>query len=651
MLTLSRKNPKLIFIQSVAQQERRLSQEISSEAKSSVKNLQQFPKPYYTIADVEDLVEKLKLKMQTINKTAHTEFSKIGLKGVDNIDLAEVGTDISLVPGEEYEQLKEENRELTEKLGEVAVLETKIDDLRILLEEKETEIAQLKNQSGITSGKVTSQIEDLNRLQGALDEAQREAKQAVQDREKMEAEFETVGNALMSARLEIEQLQQVLGDKDQEIEALAAEKNIEIENLKSEVQVLTTHSEENIKLKETVNTLQEEIDKIKENHSGELEELRKNVSSLTQEILDMENESLQLKEQVKKLEQENEDLLLDSGETSQEAVAIREKLNEKQQILEQKEDENRELLLRVERGEKEAEQLSEQLNDLKQEYKQVRQNFEMLTLELTTQKQELSEKSVDIEELREKLESSQEGAESAIHSQRSLEAKIKDLETDLRGKDERIQGIETDRNELRETLASLKIEHEKQKSLVTDLKTQLGTKTRELEENQKDLELLRQRQEEITQQADDSRSKQAEIARERDKYEATIKDLKAQLKEIALENDRLDKKSKESQVEMKEKDLEIQTLTKANKQLEGKSINLMAAVETLRINLAKNPKYAILFVLQDVQQATLKELAKTVAIQNIFASRLLKELENEGWVTFNETTGSVSLKKALLEID
>ncbi|MFX1517248.1 MAG: hypothetical protein ACFFC6_13170 [Promethearchaeota archaeon] len=648
---MSRKNPKLIFIQSVAQQERRLSQEISSEAKSSVKNLQQFPKPYYTIADVEDLVEKLKLKMQTINKTAHTEFSKIGLKGVDNIDLAEVGTDISLVPGEEYEQLKEENRELTEKLGEVAVLETKIDDLRILLEEKETEIAQLKNQSGITSGKVTSQIEDLNRLQGALDEAQREAKQAVQDREKMEAEFETVGNALMSARLEIEQLQQVLGDKDQEIEALAAEKNIEIENLKSEVQVLTTHSEENIKLKETVNTLQEEIDKIKENHSGELEELRKNVSSLTQEILDMENESLQLKEQVKKLEQENEDLLLDSGETSQEAVAIREKLNEKQQILEQKEDENRELLLRVERGEKEAEQLSEQLNDLKQEYKQVRQNFEMLTLELTTQKQELSEKSVDIEELREKLESSQEGAESAIHSQRSLEAKIKDLETDLRGKDERIQGIETDRNELRETLASLKIEHEKQKSLVTDLKTQLGTKTRELEENQKDLELLRQRQEEITQQADDSRSKQAEIARERDKYEATIKDLKAQLKEIALENDRLDKKSKESQVEMKEKDLEIQTLTKANKQLEGKSINLMAAVETLRINLAKNPKYAILFVLQDVQQATLKELAKTVAIQNIFASRLLKELENEGWVTFNETTGSVSLKKALLEID
>ena len=77
----------------------------------------------------------------------------------------------------------------------------------------------------------------------------------------------------------------------------------------------------------------------------------------------------------------------------------------------------------------------------------------------------------------------------------------------------------------------------------------------------------------------------------------------------------------------------------------------MTAVETLRINLAKNPKYAILFILQDIQQANLTELAKTVAIQNIFATRLLKELESEGWVSFNEENGQVTLKKAILELD
>ncbi|MFX0123188.1 MAG: hypothetical protein ACFFAE_06080 [Candidatus Hodarchaeota archaeon] len=648
---MSRKNPKLIFIQSVAQQERRLSQEISSEAKSSIKNLQQFPKPYYTIADVEDLVERLKQRMQTINKTAHTEFSKIGLKGVDNIDITDFDTDVTLITNEEFEQLKEENRALTEKLGQVNTLEAKIDDLQILLDEKETEIAQLRDQSGIASGKVTSQIEDLNRLQGTLDEAQREAKQAIQDREKIEAEFETVGNALMSARLEIEQLQQVLGNKDQEIDNLASEKNIQIENLKSEVQILSSHSEENVKLKETVNRLQQDIDNLKDKHRVQLEEQKENNKQLTLQIHDLNINVNQLQEKVSKLEQENEDLLLDSGETSREAIAIREKLNENQKILEQKEDENRELLLRVERGEKEAEQFSEQLTNLKQEHKQVKQNFEMLTLEITTQKQELSEKSTEIEELQEKLERAQEIAETALNTQRSLESQIKDFETELRGKDERIQGIELDRNELRETLANLKIEHEKQKSLITDLKTQLGTKNRELEESQKDLELLRQRQEEITQQADDSRSKQAEIARERDKYEATIRDLQTQLKETNAEKNRLDKKSMEIREDLKLKESEISTLTKTNKKLEDKSENLLAAVETLRINLAKNPKYAILFVLQDIQKATLKELAKTVAIQNVFATRLLKELENEGWISFNETSGQVTLKKALLELD
>ncbi|MHA1349187.1 MAG: hypothetical protein ACTSQM_05510, partial [Candidatus Odinarchaeia archaeon] len=45
------------------------------------------------------------------------------------------------------------------------------------------------------------------------------------------------------------------------------------------------------------------------------------------------------------------------------------------------------------------------------------------------------------------------------------------------------------------------------------------------------------------------------------------------------------------------------------------------AVEMLKIHLAKNPKYAILFLLQDIQKASVEELAKTVAKQaNLMAS-------------------------------
>lgn len=646
---MSAKNPKLVFLQSIAEQQRRLNQQISSEVKSVIKNLQHHPKSHYSIADVEEVVEKLKQKMESINKLAHTEFTKKGLKSTDSLDLP--GSEVSLVVNEEFEQLKEENLALKEKVSDIEALEMKIDDLQILLDEKETVIAQLKNQSSVDSGKVSTQIEDMNRLQEALDEAQRETKKAIQDREKMEAEFETVGNALMSARLEIEQLQHVLGDKDQEIENLNSETHIQIENLKSEVQVLGSHSEENIKLKETVTNLQKEIERLRDDHKQIFEEQE---VKFGEQLQSQEKNIIQLnklKEHISKLEQENEDLLLDSGETSQEAIAIRNKLEETQQSLDQKEDENRELLLRVGKSEKESQQLSEQLTKAKEEYTQVKQDFEMLTLEITTQKQELGEKFEEAEKIQNKLEGSQEIVDELQRSNRSLEARVKDLEIDLKGKDERIQAIETDRNELRETLASLKIEHEKQKSLLIDFKTQLGTKNRELEEKQKDLEILRQRQEELAQQADISRSRQTEITRERDQYENTIKDLQTQLYDINADKNRVDKKLKDIKTELKEKDTEISTLNGIKKQLEEKSANLMNAVETLKINLAKNPKYAILFVLQDVQQATLTELATAVAIQSVFATRLLKELESEGWINYNEVNGQVTLEKALLELD
>ncbi|MHA2244440.1 MAG: hypothetical protein ACXADY_05685 [Candidatus Hodarchaeales archaeon] len=650
---MSARNPKLVFLQSIAEQQRRLNQQISSEVKSVINNLQHHPKSHYSISDVEEVVEKLKQKMESINKAAHTEFTKKGLKSPDSLNLPEVShvSEEFEQLSEEFEQLKVENLTLKEKVSDIEALEMKIDDLQILLDEKETIIAQLKNQSSVDSGKVSTQIEDMNRLQEALDEAQRETKKAIQDREKMEAEFETVGNALMSARLEIEQLQHVLGDKDQEIENLNSEKNIQIENLKSEVKVLGSQYEENRKLKETVVDLQKEIEKQRDDHKLIFEE---HEVTLTEQLQSQEKNITQLnqlKEQISKLEQENEDLLLDSGETSQEVIEIRNQLEKTQQSLDQKEEVNRELLLRVEMSEKESQQLSEQLSKTKEEYSQVKQDFEMLTLEITTQKQELGEKFEEAEKIQDKLESSQEIVDDLHRTNRSLEARVKDLEVDLKGKDERIQAIESDRNELRETLASLKIEHEKQKSLLIDLKTQLGTKNRELEENQKDMEILRQRQEEITQQADISRSKQAEITRERDRYENTIKILQTQLDDINADKDRVDKKLKDIKSELKDKDKEISTITGTKKQLEEKSANLMNAVETLRINLAKNPKYAILFVLQDIQHATLTEIAKTVAIQNIFASRLLKELESEGWIKYNEVNGQVTLEKALLELD
>ncbi len=593
---MSQKNPKLIFIQNIAEQERRLDHQISSEAKSTIKNLQHRPKSYYTIEDVEEVVETLKGKMQAINKSAHTEFSKKGLRGIDNIDT--ISSPDTLFPNEEITRLEEENRNLKEKISESESLEMKIDELQILLDEKETEIAQLQSQSGIDSGKAHDQIEELNRLQEAYDEAQRAEKKAIQDREKIEAEFETVGNALMSTRLEIEELQEALGSKDIEIENLKSEKNIQIENLKSEVQVLSSQAEENIELNESIATLQEEILSLEDKHRQELENQGKNASNMTQQIDEMESERNQMKERISQLEQENEDLLSDAGETSQEAIDIRNKYEESQQLLNQKEEENKELLLRVERIEKESLKSSEQLDTHRNE-------------------------------------------------KESLESQVNDLEVQLKGKNERIQTIEADRNELRENLASMKIEHEKQKTVEIDLKSQLGIKERELEERQKDIERLREKQEEVVKQADYSRSKQAEVERERDKYESNLKSIRTQLEDTTNERDRFIKRFDEIEEDLADKNSEIESLKESNNYLEENISKLKETFENFKINMSKNPKYALLFVLQDIQQGTVEELAKTVGLLKGGATRLLKELDSEGWIDFNEEKYSAKLKKQI----
>jgi len=85
--------------------------------------------------------------------------------------------------------------------------------------------------------------------------------------------------------------------------------------------------------------------------------------------------------------------------------------------------------------------------------------------------------------------------------------------------------------------------------------------------------------------------------------------------------------------------------------LESKSSQLMETVEVLQIYLSKNPKYAIIFLLQDIQKASVEELAKTIAIQLVFTERLVKELESEGWIEYNVDKGQVTLKKSFLNVE
>ncbi|MFW9854181.1 MAG: hypothetical protein ACFFFG_03945 [Candidatus Thorarchaeota archaeon] len=608
------KNPKLLFIQSIAQQARRMEHEISLEAKSVVKNLQQRPKSYYTLQDVEDVIEGLKTKMLSLNKETHTEFSKKGIKSLTNLadtEIEKISLEM-LASGEEVKNILEEletvreelkvvskeRDELQAKEADIQPLRLEIENLRMLLGKRDEEIAQLKSQSGVFSGKVEDQMQELNRLQEQLDESQRDLKQARKEREKIEAEFETVGNTLMTTRLEIEELQTALANKD-----------IEIENLKAENKVLVSHTEENVHLKDENQKLGERLD-----------QLKTQFQDVSRQKTMYEATVNELKEQISRLEQENEDLLLDSGETSQTAVTLKNQLDNIKSQLNQKESEIREITNR-------------------------------LGGEITALKEELVEKLARTQTVQNKLDEANEAMEELRRKNRALETEVEDIKVDQKGKNLRIDSIESERDKLRNQLADARIENEQQKSEISNLQSQVKARERELNVLQNDLEVIRQRQEEIAKQASDSRGAKAEVERQKDLYEVQLQNLQLQIEDITESKENLERKLEDSAKELVRKNDEIESLMTNQKRLGTRNEKLSAAVETLRINLAKNPKYAILFVLQDIKQASVGELAKTVAIQLVFAVRLVKELESDGWVDFDEDQGIVRLKRPLLEND
>ncbi|MHA1975595.1 MAG: hypothetical protein ACW98F_08335 [Candidatus Hodarchaeales archaeon] len=644
-------NPKLAFIRSIAQQARKMEHEISSEMKSSVQKLQSRPKSYYTLQDVEEIIESLKEKMISFNKEAHTEFSKRGLKDIDNIDLVQPESDSTLIGKDELTQMRDELESLRQQSPDTSAFEKEIMDLKVSVEEKESEISLLKSKSGTSTEKYQEQLEEINRLQELFDETQREMKQAKLERDKIEAEYEVIGNTLMTTRLEIEELQTVLGNRD-----------IEVENLKSEVQVLTSHAEENITLKEQNNKLsdeitnlktvfQSEVEKVKKLSSKEADNLQEESKVVNAQIREIRLAMADLEEKNQILEKENEDLIIDSGETSEEALTVRKELSEVKSLLDQKSKENDDLNRRILKLENQVDSLENEKGDFKQKLASSESSREQVEGSLTHTQQEMDDKDSRIEKIQSRLKEAKEAEEKTRSENRALITSTEDLQVEIQGKDERIDVIEKALIEARENLANLKIEYEKQKSSILEHETQLKTKSLEVSETMKELETLREKHESIREEIGGSRAKSATIERQKETYEVEIKSLGLQLKETNAETKRLEKKINSFKNEITKSNGENEALNRQLTRMKEESEQYKQAVEVLKINLSKNPKYAILFVLQDIQQASVEELAKTVAIQLVFAERLMKELESEGWIEFNTDRELVTLKRSFLDIE
>ena len=81
-------------------------------------------------------------------------------------------------------------------------------------------------------------------------------------------------------------------------------------------------------------------------------------------------------------------------------------------------------------------------------------------------------------------------------------------------------------------------------------------------------------------------------------------------------------------------------ITDQGEQLEKYRENMQG----LRLYLEENPKYAILFLIQDLKTAKITEIHKALGTAPPITSKLVRSLEKEGWVKINENGSEMEVE-------
>jgi len=96
--------------------------------------------------------------------------------------------------------------------------------------------------------------------------------------------------------------------------------------------------------------------------------------------------------------------------------------------------------------------------------------------------------------------------------------------------------------------------------------------------------------------------------------------------ELVTKNQETVDKNKKSSEKFKTK------ISKLDDEIDG----FKQSMADLRQYLEENPKYAILFLVQDLKKAKIGEIQKALAIAPPITIKLVRSLENEGWVKIDE---------------
>ncbi|MFW9996352.1 MAG: hypothetical protein ACFFD4_30195 [Candidatus Odinarchaeota archaeon] len=392
---------------------------------------------------------------------------------------------------------------------------------------------------------------------------------------------------------QIETLNSQVSESSENFKERLTEYMEELNNVQSEADELRRSNEKlNLQIDEigkVMMTSEQEKDSLK-SAIAERDKLIKQLNEQISRIPELENQNATLKDNVMKAADKIRQLKeeLDAkGEVPIESPEMETEINELREELEELTKEHQILL-------EDTGQTSQAAKAYKEEIQNLKKNISILTEEKTEYEKKFGDLKQETELLKSKIDEEIIKAEKAIAERESTNRNMLSLRFEL----------ERTEKDLETTKKLVENYKSREKQLAEELAATTGT--------------------EFT-----IESLEREISRLKKQIEGLEE---ARKKEKAEYQEALDKNQERTDQAKKEADRFAVKIADLEEEIEGYRDNL----GNLRQYLEENPKYAILFLVQDLKKAKIGEIQKALAVAPPITIKLIRSLENEGWIKITE---------------
>ncbi len=375
--------------------------------------------------------------------------------------------------------LKTEIAQLKEHLEAARSSGQRSSDLERILEEKEAETIQIKDQLDKRQSRLNALMEEINSKQETIDELKRVNATQLEDQNKLEQQIIEVGNSLMDYTTQIERLQAVLASRDDMINQL----NSQLKERGEQGDKVTELEEAVLKAVERVKALKEELKQTQGERDAAIAktsaEKEHDVENLTAELRDLRDDNETLKA-------ENETLLAEVERTSRNSEQISKEIESLKKTLQTSEEElkvkSAELKVQVERVteiESERDQVREELINLRvSELREAKDQLSTVEAKLREKDIIFQEKEDEITRLKAKLTSE----EDRIQDFRQKLTKIEKERDEIEGLIPDHKAMQSELNRVVKSLGESREKIQELDGLLSERKTQIGMLEEEVNE-------------------------------------------------------------------------------------------------------------------------------------------------------------------------